>query len=656
MITRSFVGVVVFGVFLSLTSAANAQQNVTWINVTSTATVTGNSIQKTGGCEGCNDAGGVSQQQLASGTGYVQLTAASGRAQYVGLTHTTTTPLTASVMDYTFYLSIGNLCEIREFGAYIGDCPYVPGDVLKVAIEAGPVVKYYRNGVFLRTSSTAPNNYPYVLGTDLLSVGAAVNNAQISTAGAGGGVPTSYTAIADRDPRAKPALPVLGAAGSPGSLITDPTFGMRIRRVTDGQTRPGSPNRSFMVSSAAHQATWNKDSTYFYIISRDGSRIPYAFNSATMTASRLQPSQTGDGGLMITSQALEPQFSFVSPNILYGNRQDGSNDWPVIQKFDFSTLGYMDLLNLGSVASISQHTYAGAISSSAASPEKLCVMFGGNSQDLHFKAAVFQVSQPTASVVVLDSVASTITAGGITTNTNIVLNFHLHHAWIDQGGRYVLLYPTGTDLGAPRYADHTYVWDTSTNTIVNLPENTTHSSGHDATGYGYLVNHNCCTSTDWDAFQFQFRSLSAPTTTYDLINPILTPKETYLDDHNSWNNAQPDVRVPILSSTYRAFNDTDPWRAWDDEIVAIQTSNPGSAATVWRFAHHRSKPISDACPTSKDYFWYQPNAVISQDGRWALLTSNWEKQLGSAADSETSYDCGGQDGVYRTDVFVVELK
>ena len=54
---------------------------------------------------------------------------------------------------------------------------------------------------------------------------------------------------------------------------------------------------------------------------------------------------SGAGGLLITSQA-EPQFSFVSPSIIYVTRQDSNHDWPIVQQFDFSTGLYTDLLNL----------------------------------------------------------------------------------------------------------------------------------------------------------------------------------------------------------------------------------------------------------------------------------------------------------------------
>jgi hypothetical protein len=122
----------------------------------------------------------------------------------------------------------------------------------------------------------------------------------------------------------------------------------------------------------------------------------------------------------------------------------------------------------------------------------------------------------------------------------------------------------------------------------------------------------------------------------------------------SWNNAQASTLVPILSATYRNPPDPQPCTtdctAWDEEIIAIQTSNPGSQGTVWRFANHRSNILSDPDPNCIEptYFRYQPIAVISQDGRWALFHSNWEKQLGVVATPEA---CGKK----RTDVFVVEL-
>jgi hypothetical protein len=212
-------------------------------------------------------------------------------------------------------------------------------------------------------------------------------------------IPTTYHAVTNRNTYPPPALTAVGSAGF---RFTDPTFGARMMRVTDANTRPEYPGRSYSTPSAAHQLAWNATSDRFYIRSLDGWFIPYDFSPVTMTASRIQPTSTGHGGLLISSQ-VEPQFSFLSPNLLFGSRQDPENDWPIVRQFNFNTLTYTDLVNLGGITSISSGTYAGALSSSATSPEKLAVMFGGSVQDSHYKVAVFRVSPPGANAVVLDT-------------------------------------------------------------------------------------------------------------------------------------------------------------------------------------------------------------------------------------------------------------
>jgi hypothetical protein len=106
--------------------------------------------------------------------------------------------------------------------------------------------------------------------------------------------------------------------------------------------------------------------------------------------------------------------------------------------------------------------------------------------------------------------------------------------------------------------------------------------------------------------------------------------------------------VPVISATYRYGDNTAPWRAWDDEIIGIQTAG-GIGGIVWRFAHHRSLVASDTVPTTP-YFWYEPIANVSPDGKWVLFTSNWEKTLGR----DSSNDSSGA-GTFRQDVFVVQL-
>jgi hypothetical protein len=445
------------------------------------------------------------------------------------------------------------------------------------------------------------------------------------------GAPTNYSAVTDRLAYPKPPLPQLGSAGF---SFNDPTFGSKIVRITDGSTRPGLLNRSYRIPSNSHLAAWNANATAFYVISNDGTSIPYRFDAATMTASRLQTSTNENGGLTFAFY-VEPQFSLNNPDLVYG--VGGSNN-RTVSSFSLSTGQYTTIINLDNVTGGLANTYVGTMMTGGVPSEKLLTLFGGSSQDLHFYALWTPLDGSASKLV--NTVASTI--NGVATSTT--LNFHLHAVQIDKSGRYVFLYPTGPDLSAPRSAAQVYLWDTTTDAITAITA-AMHPSGHDAAGFGVWINQDCCTSSSWDSAQWQFRSLATPEQTSDLISPVLPVKEIYQADHQSWNNAQPDQLVPVISSTYRYGADTSvPWRAWDDEIIGIQTSTHGVGGTVWRFAHHRSNIGSDSNP-AQPYFWYEPISNISPDGKWVLFTSNWEKTLGTDS----------SEGTARQDVFLVQL-
>lgn len=452
------------------------------------------------------------------------------------------------------------------------------------------------------------------------------------------GVPSAYDAVTDRGTRPKPALVHLGSAGF---SFNDPMFGSRLWRVTDAQTRPGNPNRSFRTPSGTHQSAWSAGGSYFYVMSNGGTVIPFAFDAASGAARRIDPSSGGDGGVVLRFY-IEPQFSLVSDNIIFGS-QSGRN-LHTVDQYDFNSGVYTTLLDLETLVPDLKGTYIGGIASSAGDTERILTFFGGIQQDYHHDVVVFDRANA-RNRRLLDTQTSTLDGRPLATR----LDFKLHHAFIDRSGRYVLLYPTSADRDGPRKADPFYVWDLSTNAIAGLPIDTAHSAGHDAIGFGVAVNKDCCVATPWDAAQWQIRSLAAPAVSRDLLANILSPKEVLISDHPTWNNAQPDRLVPFVSALYRYGVNDVPWRAWDDEIVAVQTNgDPGSDAQVWRFAHHRSDVRDDRDPAQWS-FWYTPRANVSPDGRWVLFTSNWEKTLGTDPQA-----AAGEQA--RQDVFLVQLR
>ena len=454
-------------------------------------------------------------------------------------------------------------------------------------------------------------------------------------------VPTGagpYYAVTDRNPYPKPAVPALGPAGT---TITDPVFQSPITRMTDPYTRPGFLNYSYRTPSSAHQHAWSAAGSYFYVLTDDGTPIPFRFNASTGTASRINPTAYGDGGLTVPSY-IEPQFSYVTDTVIYGAYNGPGNDLHQISQFDLSTGVSTPIIDLETLVSGLAGTYVGGIQSSAGPTERIETFFGGVSQDHHHYVVVFNRATP-SSTLLLDTWASTL--NGVP--TPITLNFSLHDVNIDLSGRYVMLYPSSADLTGPRQASQDYLWDTQTGSIVAMT-NAMHPYGHDAFGYGVMVNEDCCTSTSWDAAQWQFRSMSNPTVTRDVLPTVLTPEEIYLSDHSTWNDASPTALVPFISGTYRYGNNTAPWRAFDDEIIAVETDVPGANPTIWRFAHHRSNVTSDTNAMAES-FWYEPRPNVSPDGQWVLFTSNWEKTLGTDPDGDSS-------SMARQDVFLVQLR
>jgi hypothetical protein len=108
--------------------------------------VDGNTITKTSGCEGCPDAGAVSQQTIASVGGFVEFGVSSQEYLTVGLSNGN--PGTSgSEVDFGLRFHAGSPAEVqvRESSVYKAGWVHVDGGTYKVAVEGG-VVKYYQNG------------------------------------------------------------------------------------------------------------------------------------------------------------------------------------------------------------------------------------------------------------------------------------------------------------------------------------------------------------------------------------------------------------------------------------------------------------------------------------------------------------------------------
>lgn len=151
-------------------------QDVTW-TATVNATVLGTVLQKTTGCDGCDDSGAASQQELTAGDGYVEFTVGEmGTMWSAGLSYGNDDTSRADI-DFAFSFNGGGYAEFRENGAYRGETTYAEGDLFRVAV-AGGRVQYSKNGHFIRESQLTPQ-YPLLFDVSLLSLGATVLDARL---------------------------------------------------------------------------------------------------------------------------------------------------------------------------------------------------------------------------------------------------------------------------------------------------------------------------------------------------------------------------------------------------------------------------------------------------------------------------------------------
>ena len=157
-------------------SPSGGANPVVWTNLAGT-TATGNTLQKT---SGQYDSGAISQQQITATGGYVEFKVSAGHNMKVGFSNDLTASTDYTQLKYYFNFWGSGDFDIREGWAN----SYNPGthtanDLFRIGVEGG-AVKYYKNGVLLRTSTVAPS-YPLVLDTAITTMGGTIQNAVINT-------------------------------------------------------------------------------------------------------------------------------------------------------------------------------------------------------------------------------------------------------------------------------------------------------------------------------------------------------------------------------------------------------------------------------------------------------------------------------------------
>jgi hypothetical protein len=142
------------------------------------ATATGSTLQKTAGCDGCDDAGGSSVEWLES-DGFVEFTVGEANTLWMAGLNFQDDNTTYADIDFGFRFNGGGYADVLENGAYVpgGDTTYAPGDVFQLHLVNGRI-QYLKNGRFLMESAQTPQ-LPLVLDASLNSASATIVNAAL---------------------------------------------------------------------------------------------------------------------------------------------------------------------------------------------------------------------------------------------------------------------------------------------------------------------------------------------------------------------------------------------------------------------------------------------------------------------------------------------
>jgi hypothetical protein len=148
---------------------------VRWTSLVN-VTATNNNLQKTSGCDGCADAGAVSEQRISAGDGAVSFSTADTRTlRFIGLS-TGNTGTAPAEIKCALRLQNGT-AEVREAGVYKSEVSFEAGDVLAIAVVGG-AVQYSKNGTVFYTSAARPG-YPLLVDTTLFDLNATLSSVMI---------------------------------------------------------------------------------------------------------------------------------------------------------------------------------------------------------------------------------------------------------------------------------------------------------------------------------------------------------------------------------------------------------------------------------------------------------------------------------------------
>ncbi|MGA9685456.1 MAG: Ig domain-containing protein [Candidatus Sulfotelmatobacter sp.] len=457
----------------------------------------------------------------------------------------------------------------------------------------------------------------------------------VSAAASNCGPPTYNCSRTDFGVVQVPSPPSVGNLLGANTIVTDPDFGNRIVRITDAHTNPHAhfKNRTYFSSSSgsADENLWNLDSTLLVVQDTGANSFPFTFDPSTLQAARMYVSRFPDtNGLMLRYSG---NWSRVDPNVFY--TFEGTN----IRKYDFT-----DRTNPPSAQPVADFK-----SGSNCLPAGFSATWSDNGgvggddtvfgmvysnrgpQGTGTYAVVYKVGSGCS---MLNTETGHVTGDwGASGTINIADRWTIHNAKLSKDGNWLII---ARDLCTSFSCTQApYFWQIGT-TNVNSCGDGGSCSGHWTEGNSHWVNNDNSPMSN-QVIRSLAQANSVSNLTFRFPADITTP----FDQHQSWNNVDPDDSLPFFSSTWSTIS---PFPApWYNEIIAVAADGTDK---TWRFGHTFITTKSQRFSTS-----YAIGSV-SQDGKFFMFSSDWMGTLGSESGGKActiGSDCRG-------DVFVIELR
>lgn len=439
--------------------------------------------------------------------------------------------------------------------------------------------------------------------------------------------------------------------------LTPSDFGLPMTRATDNSTMSTANSYDWSYTGGAWALPFDTTDTRFVLYTSANSAIPFQWNGATLTATKLYGSSYS-----ITSPLPQTTvgFSYTQPYTAYYVAPNASSN-PALFSIDFTSAVSAPTLGSGitQLADLSTCVagMAGIYTANTLWTSELTVSEDDQTFLVGLSTTAGQGSSGALYVVVWNrsngcrvwntGTGAVTGAWGSTGTIGISDHFTLHDVEIGQGGTWAAITASTCNnngcAASPSWK--LYAWNVSTLTVNGWTDNS--RCGHAVFGYSYAIN-ECAYNGTYNASQW-YRSLNSNPNQAPpnyILNTAISGGQIQPVDHSGWQMDNSTDTNPSCGTTYNLSSGFPVVNVYDDEILCHQTSAAAGSNVIWRFGHTYTST------QSSNFEAEIALGASSSDGRWFLWTSDWDGMLGNTSGASNTCTLGTN---CRNDVFIMAL-